>query len=175
MPILISLVIVIAIIAGLFIIYFQKLKPAKDDFRGSSLQAVYTLTTQFADKKYLDASFIEIYTKAITNNYKISDAVLTHHIALLQQCIVSSNLARNIIHDSLAMLTTEDKAQVIAKAISLTVQIEGKANIFTKQLKVVGSRASQNYKEILTSLNLTNADVKQALMLLNATTAQERT
>ncbi|RIY31440.1 hypothetical protein CJP74_07295 [Psittacicella melopsittaci] len=173
MLIIISLVIIILIVLALVALYFKKLKPVKDEFKGTSLQAVYTITTQFADRSFLDASFIEIYTKAITSNYDLPESVLTDHIANIKKCIQDRNLAYSIIRESLANATPTERAHVLAKAISLTVQIEGRTNLFSKQLKIPGSKTLQSYKEVLAILHLTNQDVKQALEQLNATTDKE--
>ncbi|WP_147397140.1 hypothetical protein [Psittacicella gerlachiana] len=132
------------------------------------------MTTQLADRSFLDSSFIEIYTKAITSSYSLPESVLTDHIATITRCINDRNLAYAIIRESLGQESSESKADVLARAISLTTQIEGKTNIFTKQLKIPGSRALQNYKEMLVSLHLTNVDVKEALQRLNSTTAKDK-
>lgn len=160
-------IIILVLILIVFYVYYTKIRLNKDNFKGSDIQAVYIISTQFVAKEFLEASFLEIYQKAIESNYQVPQSLLNLHVRELKDCMQNKALAYHIIQDNLGAKTKQEKAHAVALAISLTAQIEDRAAIFSKQLRIPGSAVSQAYKEMLSLLNLTNSDVKEELIVLN--------
>ncbi|MFC6276523.1 hypothetical protein [Psittacicella hinzii] len=163
----ISIAIIVLIVVGVISLYVFRVRTGRDDFKGSQMQAIYTMASQLADREFLDASFLEIYHTAITHTYDLPQKVLTDNLSALKRCFNDKELALQIITDCCKDLPAGDKANLLARAISLTGQIEGHASVFSKQIRIPNSRVTQSYRELLQLLQISSEQVKNALQELN--------
>lgn len=157
---------IIFLVAALFLygIYVKKFKPLDDIVKGSDTQILYIIISQFLDPKHLDSSFLRGYQDALQQDFADADQrVISEHIHLLFKCMKNHMFAMEILDELLLPRSKTDKADLIAKAINLSLELD-ENDYFRDHLVIAGSAVRENYVEIVKLAGLTNADVKQGLI-----------